>query len=224
MVASVNAERDEITLISIPRDTVDVPMPEGSIWSGKINALYALRGIDAVRGAVETLLQVRIDHYVLLNMDDFARLIDAVGGIEVNVPFAMSDPKVRLTIGAGPQLMSGEVALKYARSRSLDSDYGRSARQQEMVLTLARAFADPSRVAQPGAVMRALSSFQTDLDLADLSTAFEAVRASSSATVTKIVLKPPRFALFAGVAGARGWVMIPNVPEMRAAAAEALAD
>jgi LCP family protein required for cell wall assembly len=224
IVASVSADRQEITLISVPRDTVDVPMPDGSVWSQKINALYALHGVDAIRGAVETLLDISIDHYVLLDMDGFARLTDALGGVEVNVPFSMQDPKVRLSIPAGPQLMSGELALKYARSRSLDGDYGRAARQQEMVLALARAIADPARVVDPIAVLEAVSSFKTDLDLADLSGALDVVRASGAATITKMVLKPPRFALFAGIAGTRGWVMIPNVAEMRAFAAEALAD
>jgi LCP family protein required for cell wall assembly len=224
IVASVSAERDEITLMSIPRDTVDVPMPDGSTWAEKINAIYAFRGIDAMRGAVETLLDISIDHYVLLDMDDFARLIDAVGGIAVNVPFPMQDRKVRLSIAAGPQLMSGETALKYARSRSLDGDYGRAARQQDMVLALARAIADPARSVEPAAVLAALASLKTDLDLAELPGALEVVRASGSATVVKVVLKPPRFAIFEGIAGSRGWVMFPNVAEMRAFAAEALAD
>lgn len=224
MVASVSADRDEITVISIPRDTVDIPMPDGSVWSRKINILYQELGIDATRGAVETLLDISIDHYVLLNMDDFAGLTNALGGVEVNVPFPMQDPKVRLSIGAGLQRMSGEVALKYARSRSLDSDYGRAGRQQDVVLALARAIADPTRAAEPAALLAALSSLQTDLDLAELPAALEVVRASSEATVTKVVLKPPNFALFSGLAGDRGWVMIPNVAEIRAFVAAAMTD
>jgi LCP family protein required for cell wall assembly len=224
IVATVNAARDEIALISIPRDTVDIPMPDGSTWTRKINALYAQRGVDAMRGAVETLLGIRIDRHVVLNMDDFRRLTDAVGGVDVTVPFAMHDPKVRLSIGAGPQRLSGVLALKYVRSRSLDGDYGRSGRQQDLLLGLARAMADPGRVADPAALLVALSSLQTDVELADLQATLEIVRASREAAVTKVVLKPPDFALFAGLAGDRGWVMIPNVTAMRMLAAETFTD
>jgi LCP family protein required for cell wall assembly len=224
VVASVNAARDRIALISIPRDTVDVPMPDGSTWTHKINALYAERGIDAMRGAVGTLLDITIDHYVLLNMDDFRHLIDAMGGVDLTVPVAMQDPHVRLSIGAGPQRLSGTLALKYARSRYLDGDYARSGRQQELIIALARTLADTSRVPNPGAVLAALSSLQTDLDPGELPAALEVVRASGGATVTKAVLKPPRYALFAGLAGDRGWVMIPDVPAMRALVAETFGD
>jgi LCP family protein required for cell wall assembly len=224
IVASVNAARDQIALVSLPRDTVDIPMPDGSTWTRKINALYAERGIESMRGGVETLLGITIDHYVLLNMDDFRRLADAVGGVEISVPFAMEDPKVRLSIGAGPQRLSGTLALKYARSRSLDGDYGRSGRQQELLLALARTIADPARVADPATLLAVLSSLQTDLDLGELPTALQIVRASQDAAATRIVLKPPRFALSAGLHGDRGWVMIPNVAAMRAAMEETFSD
>ncbi len=138
IVASVSAGRDEIVLISIPRDTVDVPMPGSEVWHGKINTIYALRGMDAMTAAVETLLELPIDHHGLVNMDDFSAIVDALGGIEVDVPFAMNDPKVLLSIPAGRQQMSGTVALQYVRSRSLDSDFGRAARQQAVVLAMAR--------------------------------------------------------------------------------------
>jgi len=224
MVASVNAARDQITVISIPRDTVDVPMPDGSILSRKINVIYSELGIDAMRGAVETLLGIDIDHYVLLNMDDFVQLTDAVGGVDVIVPFAMHDPKVRLSIEAGPHRISGELALKYVRSRSLDSDYGRIGRQQDLLIALARAIADPERLADPAAILGRLSSLKSDLKPVDLPAAIEVVRACQTAAITKIVLKPPRFATFAGVAGDRGWIMIPNVAEMRELVGEALSD
>ncbi len=224
IVASVSAGRDEIVLISIPRDTVDVPMPGSEVWHGKINTIYALRGMNAMTAAVETLLELPIDHHVLVNMDDFSAIVDALGGIEVDVPFAMNDPKVLLSIPAGRQQMSGTVALQYVRSRSLDSDFGRAARQQAVVLAMARRLANPALVPDPATVVSRLGSLETDLQLSDLPTALALVQASIDAHVTSVVLRPPQFAISAGLSGARGWVMVPNVEEIRSWVREATAD
>ena len=72
MVASLSADQSELTLISLPRDTVDVPLADGGTWPEKINSLYVQRGIDELVGAMETLYGVPIDAYVVLDMDDFA--------------------------------------------------------------------------------------------------------------------------------------------------------
>src|SRR6188508_871778 len=69
MVASLSADQSELTLISLPRDTVDVPLADGSTYPRKINALYADQGMDALVGAMETLYGTEIDGHVLLDMD-----------------------------------------------------------------------------------------------------------------------------------------------------------
>ncbi len=76
MLASLSADQSQLTLISLPRDTVDVPLADGGTWPEKINSLYVQRGIDELVGAMETLYGVPIDAYLVLDMDDFA----AAGG------------------------------------------------------------------------------------------------------------------------------------------------
>ena len=92
MLVSLSADQSALTLVSLPRDTVDVPLPDGGSYEGKINELYRDEGIEALRGAMETLYDVPIDAHVVLDMDDVAALVEAAGGVEVNPPAAAGRP------------------------------------------------------------------------------------------------------------------------------------
>jgi LCP family protein required for cell wall assembly len=224
MVISVSADKSQIAMISLPRDTVDVPMVNGTLYRGKVNGISETFGMEALRGAMATLLGVPIDRYIRVDMDDFSWMVDAVGGIDVDVKTRISDPKVQLYLAPGPTHLDGAQALSFSRTRA-DSDYARAARQQQVMLALVRKWLDPGLWALIGSA-RLLGSLQTDIRLDELPTLLEIGRRSESAQVSAIVLQPPRFSLFAGYEpnSNRGWVMIPNVPEMRAYARSVLSD
>lgn len=216
MVISVSADKSQIAIMSLPRDLVDLPMPDGTIYHRKINGIAEKEGMDALRDAVSTLLDLPIDRYVGLDMDDFAWMVDAVGGIDVEVKTRISDPIVDLRLDPGPAHLDGATALAFSRTRS-DSDYGRAGRQQQVMVALVQKWVDPG-VGALLASVRLLASLQTDIGVAELPTLLEIGRRSASAAVGAIVLQPPRFSLFVGFEpnSSRGWVMIPDVPEMRA--------
>lgn len=216
MVVSVSPGQSRINVMSLPRDTVDIPMPDGSIYHGKINGIYEKLGIEALRGALSTLLGVPIDHYILVDMDDFRWMVDAVGGVDVDVKAPLSDAHVNLHLAAGPAHLDGATALAYCRTR-VDSDYRRAARQQQVMLALVRKWLDPSEATMVGSIAT-LASLKTDMGLDLLPTLLEMGRRAESAAVTTIVLEPPRFSRFVGIEPntARGWVMIPDVPAIRA--------
>ena len=224
MVISVSADKSRIDILSLPRDTVDIPMPDGTIYHRKINSIAQAFGIEGLRGAMSTLLGVPIDRYVEVDMDDFTWMVDAVGGIDVEVETRLSDPNIHLLLDPGPAHLDGATALSYSRTR-VDSDYGRAARQQQVMVALARKWLDPGLGPLIGA-MRLLGSLQTDIGLDEVATLLEIGRRSASAEVTAIVLKPTRFSLFVGFEpnSTRGWVMIPDVPEIRAYARSVLTD
>ena len=112
MLVSLSADQSELTLVSLPRDTVDVPLPDGGTYSGKINGLFAEQGIEGLRGAMEGVFGVPIDAHVVLDMDDMAALIDAVGGVDVNPPEALNDDVFTgLHLEAGPQELDAATAL-----------------------------------------------------------------------------------------------------------------
>ena len=224
MVISISVDKSRITMMSLPRDTVDMPMADGSIDRRKVNSIAQRFGMEALRGAMASLLGVPIDRYIRVDMDDFTRMVDAVGGIDVDVKTRIFDAKVHLNLSPGPAHLDGTQALAFSRTR-FDTDYGRAARQQQVILALVRKWLDPSLGSLIGSI-QAMSSLQTDIGLDELPTLLEIGRRSTSAAVTAIVLKPPRFSLFVGIEpnSNRGWVMIPNLPAIRAYARSQLAD
>jgi LCP family protein required for cell wall assembly len=224
MVVSVSADKSRIDILSLPRDTVDLRMPDGSIYRGKVNGIAQRFGIEVLRDSMASLLGVPIDRYIRIDMDDFAWMVDAVGGIDVDVQTRIADPQVRLFLEPGPAHLNGAQALSFSRTRA-DSDYGRAARQQQVIVALARRWLDPLPGTLIG-VVRLLDSLQTDIALNELTTLFEIGRRSVTAEVDGIVLQPPRFSLFVGFEpnSTRGWVMIPDVPEIQAYARSVLSD
>lgn len=224
MVVSVSPDQSQIAMISLPRDTVDVPLATGGVFRDKVNGIAQALGVKALEGAMATLLAVRIDRYLVLDMDDFSWMVDAVGGIDVEVKTRLTDPKVHLQLEAGLTHLDGSLALAFSRTRS-DSDYGRAARQQQVVLALVRKWLVPGLGALIGTV-RLLGSIETDLRLDEVPTLLAIGRRAASATVTTMVLQPPQFSLFTGIEpnSPRGWVMIPNIPAIRAYARSVIPD
>jgi LCP family protein required for cell wall assembly len=224
MVISVSPDKSLIAILSLPRDTVDLPMPDGSIYHGKVNGIAQRLGMEALRGAMATLLGVPIDRYLRVDMDDFQSMVDAVGGIDVEVKTRISDSQVHLFLEPGSAHLDGAQALSFSRSRA-DSDYGRAGRHQQVIVALARKWLAPDLDTVMGS-FGLLASLQTDIRLDELPTLLEIGRRSASAQVNAIVLQPPRFSLFVGFEpnSTRGWVMIPDVPEIRAYARSVLTD
>lgn len=224
MLASVSADQSEVTLISVPRDTVDIPLPDGGTWPEKVNAIYREEGIEALVGAMEAFFDTEIDGYVAIDMDDLELLVDAAGGVDVDPPEPLVDPKVQLDIDAGPQTLDGPTALAYVRTR-VDTDYGRAARQQEVIVDLVRRLTDAEAELDVAGILDSLDGLETDLPLDKLPTLVELARRADGAAETRQVLEPPEFISFEGDAGdGRGYVLLPDLEAIRAFAAEHLAD
>jgi LCP family protein required for cell wall assembly len=218
IVASVNAAKNKIVMLSLPRDTVDLPMADGRVWGNKINGLEGSLGIEALRDTIATTLGVPIDYYLQINMSDFGRVVTAVGGLDVVVPYPLYDPSLGLNLRAGKQHLNNNNALSYVRTRHQDSDYGRVLRQQQVVMALVGKLLDPHTKVDLRKFMQGFASVRTDIPVAKLPTFREIARRSLHAPITSTILGPPRFAVFQGIEpnSTRGWVIIPNVAEMRA--------
>jgi LCP family protein required for cell wall assembly len=225
MVASINADQSELTLVSIPRDTVDVPLPDGTTWSAKINGIYGNSGAQGMVDAVEGLLQIDVDGYVQIDMGDLKLLIEAVGGVRVHPHAPLVDAHLDLDIPAGAQLLDGETALDYVRTR-LDTDYSRAARQQEVIQQLVKRLVDPETDIDIPILLDTLFNFETDLPLTEMPTLIELARRAEAAEVTEQVFNPQDgFILREGDFGdGRGYILVPNIDAMRAFAAKHLAD
>lgn len=156
MVASIDPVGRSVSIVSLPRDIVGVPLGGGDTYSPKINSLmsYAERhpdvfprgGMRTLEDAVGNLLGIHVHYYVEVRFYGFIKLIDTVGGVDVDVKTAWYDPKydgfelgtTGFGVTAGPHHLNGAEALAYARSRYAPggSDFARAARQQEILLAL----------------------------------------------------------------------------------------
>jgi LCP family protein required for cell wall assembly len=225
MLASLSADQSEVTLISIPRDTVGVPMPDGSTWSQKINAIYSVNGPQGMVDAISSLLQVDIDGYVTIDMGDLIVMVDAVGGVRVNPQAPLVDRHLDLRMDAGPQKIDGMTAQGYVRTR-FDTDYARAARQQEVVLKLVSKLIEPDADVDIPALLDGLASFKTDLPLDQMPTLIELARRAQSAKVTEQVFNPQDgFITDEGDFGdGRGYILLPDIDRMRQFAADHLAE
>ena len=225
MVASINADQSEVTLIGVPRDMANVPLPDGTTWNAKLNGVYAAQGVDGMRGAVSELLQVPIDAYVTIDMGDLSDMVDAVGGVDVNPHAPLKDAHLDLHMKAGQQHIDGETANGYVRTR-FDTDYARAARQQEVLLQIVQRLVDPETDVDIPQLLDALHSFETDLSLSDMPTFIELARRAQDAEVTGQVLNPQDgFITDEGDFGdGRGYILIPDIAKMRQFAQRHLAE
>ena len=223
MLVSLSADQSELTLVSLPRDTVDVPLADGTTYPRKINALYADQGMDALVGAMETLYATEIDGHVLLDMDDFASLVDAVDGVEVSPEEPLVDPVVGLDLEPGTQTLDAEQTLGYVRTR-VDEDYGRMGRQQEVVLDLVQRLVDPDTEVDVAALLEGLDSLETDLPLDELFTLMELARRADDATVNELVIQPPLITFEGDRGDGRGYILEPDVEAIRAEVQELIGE
>ncbi|MFF0203489.1 LCP family protein [Streptomyces sp. NPDC005017] len=149
------------TLISLPRDSdVEIPSFKGSesgkTYPGtgrhvKLNAAYAEDGPELLVRTVEFNTGLHIDHYVEIGFAGFANIVDAVGGVEIDIPKAFKDKNSGADFEAGRQTLNGEESLAFVRTRYAfaRSDLDRTKNQQKFLSALASQVATPSTVLNP---------------------------------------------------------------------------
>ncbi|MFJ4688666.1 LCP family protein [Streptomyces sp. NPDC088789] len=149
------------TLVSLPRDSnVEIPSfvgsDSGKRYEGtgrqvKLNAAYAEDGPELLVRTVEFNTGLRIDHYVEIGFAGFANIVDAVGGVEMDIPRAIKDTKSGANFEKGKQTLNGEEALAFVRTRYAlaGSDLDRTKNQQKFLSALAGQVATPGTVLNP---------------------------------------------------------------------------
>lgn len=148
MVATYDTKEKKADIISIPRDTYVERDGFVNSANNKINSVYTVKGIDGIKDMVRSLTGITIDKYVTIDYDGVRAGVDAVGGVEVDVPFHMrytdpySDPPLDINIAAGRQTIYGDQAMEFLRFRKTnypgysgyaDGDLGRIKAQQDFV-------------------------------------------------------------------------------------------
>lgn len=162
LLATFNAEEKTVKMLSIPRDSY-VEIPDRGM--DKINHAHAYGGIDMAIDTVEKLLDIPVDYFTTLNFIAFMEIVDTLGGVEVDVPFAFTemdseDRQGAIRIEEGEQLLDGEEALAYARMRKMDprGDIGRGDRQKDLLEAMIREAASFSTITRFGDLMDSLET------------------------------------------------------------------
>ncbi|TDQ52983.1 LCP family protein [Actinorugispora endophytica] len=179
IVASVDADKGAVTLMNLPRDLMtDIPPcdPAGEGFPGtpgvfdQLNHAMAYGGVECQWKTVEEITGVRLDHFAMMDFAGFKDIVDAVGGVPMCVPQAVDDPKARLRLEAGEQVLDGEQALGLARSRDsteFGSDLGRIENQQRMMGAIARKVTSGEILSSPTAVYAFLDAVTGSLTTDD---------------------------------------------------------
>lgn len=213
MVVSLDPVGRTVTIVSVPRDLVGVPLGNGNTYGPKLNSLMSFAdrspadfpqgGIRTLSNAVGTLLGIQIDYYARIDFTGFAKLVDAVGGVDIDVQVGFSDPlydgigfKQRgYAITAGRHHLTGYDALAYARSRRAvgDSDFKRSERQQEILVAIrAKMLSGGSLFWRVPSLLDAVGDlFTTNLPVELLPTLASIADEMGTGEITRTVLRYP---------------------------------
>lgn len=172
-VMTVDTNTKEVAMLSVPRDTrVKIP---GKGWD-KINHAYAFGGQKLSQQAVEGLLGIKIDHHIMINIAGFQKIIDAIGGVTIDVEKRMyyNDPYddnggLVIDLQPGVQHMDGRTAIQYVRYRDEEGDIGRVERQQKFLKAVMNEVTSPSVITKIPAIIREVSSVvQSDMSTSEM--------------------------------------------------------
>ncbi len=238
MVVSLDPVGKTVSMLSVPRDLIGVPLDAKRTFGPKLNSLYAYAdrhpdefpkgGVVALEDAIGTLLGIHIDAYATMDFSGLIKMVDAVGGVDIDVKDGFNDPtydgygvhKRGFSITPGHHHLDGVEALGYARSRKAlgESDFARAARQQEILVALRTAatkngtllFKLPELLDAVGETVR------TDLSVDRLPQLAALVDEVQTKAVTRVVIRHP---LVRSKLTQYGSSLIPDLTAIRAVAA-----
>jgi LCP family protein required for cell wall assembly len=249
IVVSIDPTTKQVAMFSLPRDSWGIPMPAGPLrnafsskYQAKINSFFTavrnrgdlVAGTDRTRGynglklVLGELYKLDIKYFVEVNFDGFKQVVDAVGGVTINVQFPVLDEEYpsdtgrlsRVYIPSGLQHMTGAEALVYARSRhSGQGDFDRGARQQR-VLTSLREQADIAnlvpRIPELTAALKA--TVRTDIPQGELGKLAGLAGGVDTRNIRSYVFSYPRYGTQQTVGV---YKYFPDIAKIRAAVASA---
>ena len=178
-VVMYDSKKNHAALLSIPRDTM-VKIPENG-WD-KINHAYAYGGHKMTVQTVEEFLGIRINNYVVIDFKGFVRIVDAIGGIDIDVEKNMyytdpyDDDGLVIDLSKGKQHLDGKKAIEYVRYRDEEGDIGRIRRQQKFIAAIYDKITSAQILLKvPGLVKEITNMVQTDMSLSDIATLAKAM-------------------------------------------------
>jgi len=229
ILASIDPVTKSAAMVSLPRD-MWVSIPGCTYTQGcsggqqRINVAHAVGGPDLARRTVTADFGVPIQFYARVDFRGFEQLVDAAGGVVIDVDWPVKDDEYptedygyqRIYFGPGPQLMDGRTALQYARSRHGMSDFARAGRQQKVIVGLrTRALQLNMLSRAPELVSIIQNSLSTDLTPVQMLSLAKLVFQIDRSKIVNVVIAASYVTPFKGADGAD--LLQPNFPAIRRA-------
>ncbi|MDE3100847.1 MAG: LCP family protein [Chloroflexota bacterium] len=231
IVLSIDPVARTAAMLSIPRDTlVEIP----GYGQDKINSTFAhagdlAKGPDLARRTVSAFLGVPIQAYAVVDFNAFQKTIDAVGGVLIDVRVPVRDEAYpdwaagvqRIAFDAGPQVMDGASALRFARSRHESNDFSRAQRQQQVIFALRQRIEQKGLFQLPSIMERVGPLVRTDFDPGNVLPLARTVLGINTKEIRSAVLLPcddpsASHCELTEQNGPSGYYLIPDLAKVRA--------
>ena len=201
----LSLSNDKASLLSVPRDT-RVYIEKYGGWQ-KINAAYAHGGENLTKKTLEKFLGVEVDRYVKINITEFVKVIDVIGGIDIFVEKDMDydDPwddngGLSIHIDKGLHHLDGQTAMEFVRFRDEEGDAGRVRRQQAFMQACAERLSDPSVILKlPELLTVAKDAVETDLSSAEMLAVAGTLKSAEDSKHVKVGTVPGYWQYIGGV-------------------------
>lgn len=227
LVVSIDGD-GTTSMLSLPRDLVNAPLPNGEAYPHKLNSLLQNAnsdpaaypfggGVATLKATISGMLGVPIHYFAAVDMAGFRQVIDAVGGVVVDVEPAVADPQHDLYLDVGPTFMDGQLALTFVRSRygPGNDDFVRAARQQEVVTAVRNKLAGANLlISLPGLLDAVQATIATDVPQDRIPQLAQAIQDADMANLERAVVQPPEYVTPAtGADGA--YILLPDLDSIR---------
>jgi polyisoprenyl-teichoic acid--peptidoglycan teichoic acid transferase len=238
IVASLDPVGKSVSMVSLPRDMVNVPLGNGDVYGPKLNSLLSFAernpksfpegGMRTLEDAVGTLLGIPIHYYARIDFIGFIAMVDAVGGVDIDVKrplkakrydgYGLETTGFRLT--KGTHHLTGAEALAYARIRkgAGETDFTRAARQQDVIVALRSSVSSGGSLfwKLPTLLDAVANTIRTDVPTTRLPELAAIVDEVRSRDVVRVVIGHP----LVGSANTKyGSSLVPKIDKIRAVAA-----
>lgn len=214
IVASIDRKTKQVVMVWIPRDT---RVQVSANHYDKINSINVLKGPEEACKVAGKLLDTRIDYYVITNFGGFEKIIDILGGVNIEVESAMThydpNPKLSINLSSGPQRLNGAEALSYVRYRGgPTADIGRTVRQQKFVNALAQEMFKPAIITKlPELVPELSKHIHTNIPASDLLFMVQVAREFDTSSIVTQTL--PGYPFTDPKSGASYWEADPDIAQ-----------
>jgi LCP family protein required for cell wall assembly len=222
MIITIDSQTNSVGILSIPRD---MQVVENGYTEPKLDEVFShgyvgstlqdkiTNGARAMESVIQYNFGIYIDHYAWVGLDGFVKVIDTVGGVDIDVIHPVVDDTYpddvgntdggiydykRLSIAPGPQHLNGAQALEYVRTRHSDlvGDFGRTVRQQQIISQLKIKLATQETIGKAPELLQDLNGVvQTDIPLNDVISLANLARNIDSNRVERLTLGPPDYAI-----------------------------